>query len=227
MSPRCLLSPSAKHNVLNSAKGSLLTHPWCQWIQRQGEGDGREPALGSESFRHSFLAQILKSCPSPEAFQIGREPSHGAPEPSNVSFLKKDHVSCFADKEPKVQGSKETDSMGKCLFRAKNVTFSTSRAQERKNLCCVFGRCKLEISVKLNCCFRKSRGTRDQIAKICWIIEKARGFQKKHLFLVYWLCQSLWLCGSQQTVENSERDGNTRPPDLPLEKSVCRSGSNS
>ena len=28
-------------------------------------------------------------------------------------------------------------------------------------------------------------------------------------------------------MENSERDGNTRPPDLPLEKSVCRSGSNS
>ena len=27
------------------------------------------------------------------------------------------------------------------------------------------------------------------------------------------------------TVENSEKDGNTRPPDLPLEKSVCRSGS--
>ena len=35
------------------------------------------------------------------------------------------------------------------------------------------------------------------------------------------------LCRSQQTVENSERDGNTRPPDLPLEKPVCRSGSNS
>ena len=35
------------------------------------------------------------------------------------------------------------------------------------------------------------------------------------------------LCGSQLTVENSERDGNTRPPDLPLEKPVCRSGSNS
>ena len=33
------------------------------------------------------------------------------------------------------------------------------------------------------------------------------------------------LCGSPQTVENSERDGNIRPPDLPLEKSVCRSGS--
>ena len=34
-------------------------------------------------------------------------------------------------------------------------------------------------------------------------------------------------CGSQKTVENSERDGNTRPLDLPLEKSVCRSGSKS
>ena len=41
------------------------------------------------------------------------------------------------------------------------------------------------------------------------------------------LHQRLWLCGSQQTVENSERDGNTRSPDLPLEKSLCGSGSNS
>ena len=35
------------------------------------------------------------------------------------------------------------------------------------------------------------------------------------------------LCGSQQTVENSSRGGNTRPPDLPLEKPVCKSGRNS
>ena len=32
--------------------------------------------------------------------------------------------------------------------------------------------------------FRKERGTRDQIANICWIMEKAREFQKKHLFLL-------------------------------------------
>ena len=51
--------------------------------------------------------------------------------------------------------------------------------------------------------------------------------KRKHLLLFYWLCQRLWLCGSQQTVENSSRDGNTRPPDLPPEKSICRSGSNS
>ena len=33
--------------------------------------------------------------------------------------------------------------------------------------------------------FRKGRGTGDQIANIHWIIEKAREFQKKHLFLLY------------------------------------------
>ena len=33
--------------------------------------------------------------------------------------------------------------------------------------------------------FRKGRGTRDQIANILWIIEKARKFQKKHVFLLY------------------------------------------
>ena len=74
--------------------------------------------------------------------------------------------------------------------------------------------------------FRKGRGTRDQIANIRWIIEKAREIQKKHLFLLYWLCQSLQLYESQQTVENSERDGNTRPPDLPLEKPVYMTGRN-
>ena len=44
--------------------------------------------------------------------------------------------------------------------------------------------------------FRKCRGTRDQIANICWITEKQES-SRKHLFLFYWLCQSLWLCGSQ------------------------------
>ena len=39
--------------------------------------------------------------------------------------------------------------------------------------------------------FRKGRGTRDQIANIHWIIEKARELQKKHLHLLYCLLQSL------------------------------------
>ena len=76
--------------------------------------------------------------------------------------------------------------------------------------------------------FRKGRQTRDQIANIHLLDHrKSKRVPEKHLFLLYWPCQSLWLCRSQQTVENSSRDGNTRPPDLPLEKSVCRSTSNS
>jgi len=55
---------------------------------------------------------------------------------------------------------------------------------------------------------------------------KSERVPEKHLML-HWLCQSLSLCGTQQTVENSSGDGNTRPPDLPPEKSVCRSRSNS
>ena len=51
--------------------------------------------------------------------------------------------------------------------------------------------------------FRKGKGTRDQIGNIRWIIKKAREFQKKYLLLLYWLCQSLWLWGSPQTVEKS------------------------
>ena len=51
--------------------------------------------------------------------------------------------------------------------------------------------------------------------------------EERHLPLCIFNSLKGWLCGSQQTVENSSRDGNTRPPDLPLEKSVCRLGSNS
>ena len=74
--------------------------------------------------------------------------------------------------------------------------------------------------------FRKGRGTRDQIANIHWILEKAREFQK-NIYFCFIDYAKAFDCGSQQTVENSERDGNTRPPNLPLETSVCRSGSNS
>ena len=51
-------------------------------------------------------------------------------------------------------------------------------------------------------------------------LPKKQESSKKNLLLLYWLRQSLWVCGSQQTVENSEGDGNTWPPDLPPEKSV-------
>ena len=74
--------------------------------------------------------------------------------------------------------------------------------------------------------FRKGRGKRSNCQHPL-DHQKGKRVPEKHLFLLYWLCQNLWLCGSQQTVDNSERDGNTRPPDLPPEKPVCRSRSNS
>ena len=51
--------------------------------------------------------------------------------------------------------------------------------------------------------FRKGRGTRGQNANIRWILEKAREFQKNIYFCFIDYSKSLWLCGSQQTVENS------------------------
>ena len=56
---------------------------------------------------------------------------------------------------------------------------------------------------------------------------KSKRVPEKHLLLLYCQHQSLWLCGSQQTVENFSRDERTRPPDLTPEKSVCRLRSNS
>ena len=71
--------------------------------------------------------------------------------------------------------------------------------------------------------FTKGRGTRDQIANIHWIIKKAREFQKNICFIDY---VKAFDYVDHNKLENS-RDGNTRPPDLSLEKSGCRSGSNS
>ena len=52
---------------------------------------------------------------------------------------------------------------------------------------------------------------------------KSKRIPEKHLLLLHWLCQSCWLYGSHQTVENSQRDGNIRPPYLSPEKPVCGS----
>ena len=71
---------------------------------------------------------------------------------------------------------------------------------------------------------RKGRGTRDQIANIGWLIEKAREFQKNICFIDY---AKAFDCVDHNKLENSSRDENTRPPYQPLEKPVCRSRSNS
>ena len=78
--------------------------------------------------------------------------------------------------------------------------------------------------------FRKGSGTRDQIAQIHWIIEKAREFQENIYFCFIDYAKAFDCVEgtqSQQNVENSSRDGSTWPPDLLPEKPVYRSRNNS
>ena len=73
--------------------------------------------------------------------------------------------------------------------------------------------------------FRRGRGTRDQIANIHWIIEKAREVQK-NIYFCFIQYAKVFDCMDHNKLWKILRVGNTRPPDLPVEKSVCRSGSN-
>ena len=77
--------------------------------------------------------------------------------------------------------------------------------------------------------FRKGRGIRDQISNIRCIIEKKQESSRKtSISTLLTMPKPLTVCGSQQTMENSSRDEeSSRPPDLPPEKSACRSRSNS
>ena len=84
---------------------------------------------------------------------------------------------------------------------------------------------------------RKDRGTRDQIANICWIMKKQESFRKTSVSalltmpkpLTVWItinCGKFWKRWEYLTCLTWGRSRG-RPPDLPLEKSVCSSGSNS
>ena len=75
--------------------------------------------------------------------------------------------------------------------------------------------------------FRKGRGTRDQIANICWIIKKARNFQKNVYFCFIAYAKAFDCVDHNKLWKILERDGNSRPPDLRLEKPIYKSGSNS
>ena len=50
---------------------------------------------------------------------------------------------------------------------------------------------------------------------------------KKNIYFCFIDYAKVFDCVDHNKPENSLRDGNTRPPDLPLEKSICRSGSKS
>ena len=68
--------------------------------------------------------------------------------------------------------------------------------------------------------FRKGRGTRDQMANISWIIEKAGEFQES-IYFRFINYTKAFDCVDHNKLENSPRDGNTTPSYLP---SIHRSG---
>ena len=75
--------------------------------------------------------------------------------------------------------------------------------------------------------FRKGRGSRDQIANIRWIMEKAREFQKKISFCFIDYAKAFDCVDHKKLWNILKEVGIPDPPDLPLEKFECRSGSNS
>ena len=79
--------------------------------------------------------------------------------------------------------------------------------------------CKVKINKTEIKKERKGRGTRDQTVNIHWIIEKAREFQK-NIYFCFIDYAKAFDCVNHDKLENSERDGNTRPLDLPLEKPI-------
>ena len=74
--------------------------------------------------------------------------------------------------------------------------------------------------------FRKGRGTRNQIATSAGSSKKQESSRKIPISALLTMSKPLTVW-TTTALKNSERDGNTRPLDLTLEKSVRRSGSNS
>ena len=85
--------------------------------------------------------------------------------------------------------------MFKLLHSCTHLTFSQSNAQILQ------ARLQEYVNQELpdvQAGFWKGKGTKDQIANICWIIEKAREFQE-NIYFCFIDFQTLWMCGSQQT----------------------------
>ena len=75
--------------------------------------------------------------------------------------------------------------------------------------------------------FRKGRGTRDQIANIHWIMEKARGFQKNIYFCFIDYAKAFDCVDHNKLCKILKEMGIPDRLTCLFEKSVCRPGSNS
>ena len=112
------------------------------------------------------------------------------------------------------------------MFKLRTIPFILHASKE----CLKFSKpgstaCKLWTS-RCSSWISKGRETREQITNICWIIEKAREFQK-NIYFCFIDYAKVFDYVDHNKLWKILRDGNTRLPYLPPEKSVCRSRSNS
>ena len=106
-----------------------------------------------------------------------------------------------------------------CISHASKVMFKILQARPHQLVNC-------EIP-DVQAGFRKCRGIKDQIANIHWIIAKEREFKENIYFCFIDYFKAFDCVEHNKLWKILKRDGPTRPPDLPPEKSVCRSRSNS
>ena len=114
--------------------------------------------------------------------------------------------------------------MFKLLHNCTHLTCQQSNSQNSPSQVSIV--CELRTS-NVQAGFRKGRGTRDQIANNCWIIEKAREFEKNIYFCSIDYVKIFDCVDDNKLWNILKRDGSIRPPYLPPEKSVCRSSNNS
>ena len=118
---------------------------------------------------------------------------------------------------------RQCQRMSKLLHNCTHLTCWQSNAQNSPSQASTVPEAR---SSRCSSGFRKGRGTREQILNIRWITKKQEGSRKTSTSALLTIPNPLtvWIT---QLVENSSRGENTRPPDLPPEKSVYRSRSNS
>ena len=119
---------------------------------------------------------------------------------------------------------KAMPKMFKLLHNCTHLTHWQSNAQNSLSQASTVSECELpDVWAR----FRKGRRTRDQIANIHWIIEKARQFQKNNYFCFIDYTKAFDCVDHNKLWKTLIRDGNTRPSYLSPEKPVCGSRSNS
>ena len=74
--------------------------------------------------------------------------------------------------------------------------------------------------------FRKGRGPEIKLPTSTGSLKKQESL-RKNIYFCFIDYTKVFDCVDHNKLENSEGDGNTRPPDLSLEKPICRSGSSS